>query len=165
MSSITRVGIGFDIHRLVDGRELKLAGLTIDFPQGLLGHSDGDVVLHAVAEAIAGAAGLADIGEQFPDNLKATEGMDSKIIVEQMLRQANEKGFKVVNLDAVVQAEQPKISQYKQQMRQSLARMLSVDIEAVNIKGRTNEGLGDIGQAKAIACTAIVGLGSKDLDN
>ena len=161
MANITRVGIGFDVHRLVEGRELKLAGVKIEFAKGLLGHSDGDVVLHAVAEAVAGAAGLADIGEQFPDNLAATEGIDSRIIVEEILRGASEKGFGVINLDAVVQAEKPKISEYKQQMRESLARILKVDVEAVNLKGRTAEGLGDIGKAEAIACTAIVGLGAK----
>ena len=133
MANITRVGIGFDIHRLV--------------------------VLHAVAEAVAGAAGLADIGEQFPDNLKATEGMDSKIIVEKMLRGAEDKGLGVINLDAVVQAEKPRISEHKQQLRESLAGLLKVDIEAINIKGRTAEGLGEIGREEAIACTAIVGLG------
>ncbi len=161
MGNITRVGIGFDIHRLVEGRQLWLAGVRIEFAKGLLGHSDGDVILHAVAEAIAGAAGLADIGEQFPDNLAATEGIDSKIIVEKMLRGAGDKGFGVINLDAVVQAEKPKISEHKQQLRESLARMLKVEVEAVNIKGRTAEGLGDIGRKEAIACTAIVGLGPK----
>ena len=161
MPNITRVGIGFDVHRLVEGRSLILAGVKMEFAKGLLGHSDGDVVLHAVAEALAGAAGLADIGEQFPDNLKATEGMDSKVIVAQILSQAEQKGFVVINLDAVVQAEKPKISEYKQQMRQSLAGILKVDIEAVNLKGRTAEGLGDIGRKEAIACTAIVGLGPK----
>ncbi len=159
MANITRVGIGFDIHRLVSGRPLWLAGVKIEFAKGLLGHSDGDVILHAVAEAVAGAAGLADIGEQFPDNLAATEGIDSRIIVEEILRGANDKGFGVINLDAVVQAEKPKISDYKQQMRESLRRILKVDVEAVNLKGRTAEGLGDIGREEAIACTAIVGLG------
>ncbi len=159
MANITRVGIGFDVHRLVEGRSLILAGVKMEFAKGLLGHSDGDVVLHAVAEALAGAAGLPDIGEQFPDNLAATEGMDSKVIVEKILRGAAEKGFGVINLDAVVQAERPKISEYKQQMRQSLAGILKVDVEAVNIKGRSAEGLGDIGSEEAIACTAIVGLG------
>lgn len=161
MPNITRVGIGFDIHRLVEGRPLKLAGVRIEYTQGLLGHSDGDVVLHAVADAIAGAASLEDIGQQFPDNLKATEGLDSRVIVQRMITQADEKGLAVVNLDAVVQAEQPKIAPHKHQMRESLAHMLKVDIEAVNIKGRTAEGLGDIGHAKAIACTAIVGLTEK----
>ncbi len=161
MGNITRVGIGFDIHRLVAGRQLWLAGVKIEFAKGLLGHSDGDVVLHAVAEAVAGAAGLADIGEQFPDNLAATEGIDSRIIVEEILRGAGDKGFGVINLDAVVQAEKPKISEYKQQMRESLAQILKVDVEAVNLKGRTAEGLGDIGKAEAIACTAIVGLGAE----
>ncbi len=161
MPNITRVGIGFDIHRLVEGRELKLAGVKIEFTMGLLGHSDGDVVLHAVADAVAGAAGLADIGEQFPDNLKATEGLDSQVIVERMIRQAHEKGLVVINLDAVVQAQRPKISEYKQQLRESLGRIMKVETEAVNIKGRTAEGLGDIGTEQAIACTAIVGLGTK----
>ena len=161
MANITRVGIGFDVHRLVEGRSLILAGVKIEFAKGLLGHSDGDVVLHAVAEALAGAAGLADIGEQFPDNLKATEGIDSKIIVAQILSQAQQKDLVLINLDAVIQAEKPKISEYKQQMRQSLAGILKVDVEAVNLKGRTAEGLGEIGKEEAIACTAIVGLGPK----
>ena len=124
-----------------------------------MGHSDGDVVLHAVAEAIAGAAGLADIGEQFPDTLAATEGMDSRKIVGKVFAEARQKGFRVVNLDAVVQAERPKIAEYKQKMRQTLTEMLEVEIDAVNLKGRTGEGLGEIGSGQAIACTAIVGLG------
>ncbi len=161
MANITRVGIGFDIHRLVSGRELWLGGVNVDFARGLLGHSDGDVILHAVADAIAGAAGLADIGEQFPDDLAETKGIASRIIVEKMLQGASAKNFVVINVDAVVQAEKPKISEYKEQMRVSLAEMLEVDIEAVNLKGRTAEGLGDIGKAEAIACTAIVGLGAK----
>ena len=160
MPNIERVGIGFDIHRLVEGRPLILAGVRIEFTRGLLGHSDGDVILHAVADAIAGAAGLPDIGQVFPDTLAATEGIDSKLIVARMLHDAAEKGFKVVNLDAVVQAEKPKIADYKQQMRESLAKLLKVDIEAVNLKGRTAEGLGEIGRNEAIACTAIVGMGS-----
>ena len=160
MPNITRVGIGFDVHRLIEGRPLILAGVKIEFARGLLGHSDGDVVLHAVAEAIAGATGLPDIGQMFPDNLAATKGIDSRIIVERMRRAAADKGFAVINLDAVVQAEKPKIADYKQQMRESLARILKVDIEAVNLKGRTAEGLGDIGKSEAIACTAIVGMGS-----
>jgi len=161
MPNITRVGIGFDVHRLVEGRPLVLAGVKIEFAKGLLGHSDGDVVLHAVAEAIAGAAGLPDIGQVFPDTLKATEGIASRIIVEQMLHKAEAKGLSVVNVDAVIQAQRPKIADYKQQMRQSLAQILKVDIEAVNLKGRTAEGLGDIGKNEAIACTAIVGMGQK----
>ncbi len=161
MANITRVGIGFDIHRLVSGRELWLGGVNVDFAKGLLGHSDGDVILHAIADALAGAAGLADIGEQFPDTLAENEGIASSVIVQKMLQGANDKGFELINLDAVVQAEKPKISEYKEQMRESLAEMLKVDVEAVNLKGRTAEGLGDIGNAEAIACTAIVGLGQK----
>ena len=165
MPNITRVGIGFDIHRLVEGRPLILAGVRIEYAKGLLGHSDGDVILHAVAEAIAGAAGLPDIGQLFPDTLAATEGIDSKLIVQRMLHDATEKGFEVINLDAVVQAESPKIAGYKQQMRESLAQLLKVDIEAVNLKGRTAEGMGDIGKNEAIACTAIVGMGTIAKDN
>ena len=159
MPNITRVGIGYDIHRLAEGRPLILAGVSVEFAKGLMGHSDGDVVLHAVAEAIAGAAGLADIGEQFPDTLAATEGMDSRKIVGKVFAEARQKGFRVVNLDAVVQAERPKIAEYKQKMRQTLTEMLEVEIDAVNLKGRTGEGLGEIGSGQAIACTAIVGLG------
>lgn len=159
MANIERVGIGFDIHRLVEGRPLILAGLRIEFAKGLLGHSDGDVILHAVADAIAGAAGLPDIGQTFPDNLAATEGIDSKIIVDKMLHDAAKKNLRVVNLDAVVQAEKPRIAEHKQKMRESLAKMLKVRVEDVNLKGRTAEGLGEIGKNEAIACTAIVGMG------
>lgn len=159
MPNITRVGIGYDIHRLADGRPLMLAGVRVEFAKGLVGHSDGDVVLHAVAEAIAGAAGLADIGEQFPDTLAATKGMDSRKIVGKVFSEAQQKGFRVVNLDAVVQAERPKIAEYKQKMRQRLAEMLEVEIDAVNLKGRTAEGLGEIGSGEAIACMVVVGLG------
>jgi 2-C-methyl-D-erythritol 2,4-cyclodiphosphate synthase len=130
-----------------------------------LGHSDGDVILHAVADAIAGAAGLPDIGQLFPDTLRATEGIDSRIIVEKMLHGASEKKLRVVNLDAVVQAESPRIADYKQQMRESIAQMLSVNVDAVNLKGRTAEGMGDIGKNEAIACTAIVGMGSNTNNN
>ena len=165
MPNIERVGIGFDIHRLVEGRPLILAGVRVEFAKGLLGHSDGDVILHAVADAIAGAAGLPDIGQLFPDTLKATEGIDSRLIVQRMLHDATEKGLKVINLDAVVQAEKPKIANYKQQMRESIAEILNVDAEAVNLKGRTAEGLGDIGKNEAIACTAIVGMGTNTIDN
>ena len=159
MANITRVGIGFDVHRLVEGRALIIAGVRVEFSLGLLGHSDGDVVLHAVADAIAGAAGLADIGEQFPDTLQATEGMDSRIIVETMLGQAHEKGLGVVNLDVVIQAESPQLSPYKEKMRVSLAGMLQVDQQVVNLKARTAEGMGEIGKGQAMACTAIVGMG------
>lgn len=164
MPNIERVGIGFDIHRLVEGRPLILAGVRIEFTKGLLGHSDGDVILHAVAEAIAGAAGLPDIGQMFPDTIAATEGLDSRLIVEKMLQAAGEKKLTVVNVDAVVQAEKPRIADYKQRMRESLAKMLKVDVEAVNLKGRTTEGMGHIGRNEAIACTAIVGLGSTTSD-
>ena len=162
--NITRVGIGFDVHRLVEGRALMLAGVRLEFAKGLLGHSDGDVILHAVADAIAGAAGLADIGEQFPDSLRATKGIDSRIIVETMLGQAHEKGLGVVNLDVVVQAESPKVSPYKDSMRASLAGMLQVEPEAVNLKGRTAEGMGEIGKGRVIACTAIVAMGQRDTE-
>ena len=161
MSHIARVGIGFDIHRFVEGRPLILAGVRVEFARGLLGHSDGDVILHAVADAIAGAAGLPDIGEIFPDTLKAIEGIDSKLIVQRMLEGAAEKGLEPVNLDAVVQTEAPKIVDYKEQMRKSLAEILKINVEAVNLKGRTAEGMGMIGKNEAIACTAIVGLGQE----
>ena len=151
--------MGYDSHRFTEARPLWLGGVSVEHSQGLAGHSDADVVLHAVTDAILGAMAAGDIGEQFPDTLAATKGMDSREIVGRVFAQARQKGFRVINLDAVVQAEKPKIAAYKQKMRQALAQMLELEIDAVNLKGRTGEGLGEIGTGQAIACTVVVVLG------
>ena len=162
MDFLRRVGIGTDLHRLMRGRPLVLAHVPIEFDRGLAGHSDGDVVLHAVIDALLGAAGLPDIGERFPDTDPQYEDADSSELLADALVVVRSTGFVPINVDVVVHAEQPKLSPYKPAMRSELARLLGLDIEYVGIKAKTGEGLGTIGSGDAIACTAIVGLGSAE---
>ena len=150
-----RVGIGYDIHRLVEGRPLMLGGLRIEFPSGLLGHSDGDVVLHAVADALLGGAGLPDIGEQFPDTDPAYQGADSRRLLTQVLEKLAAAGYRPVQLDCIVHAERPKLTGHKRRMAESIAVLLEMDSGSVSVKAKTNEGLGPVGTGEAIACTAI----------
>jgi len=158
MAGIVRVGIGYDIHRLVEGRRLVLGGVEIPFARGLLGHSDGDVLLHAIADAMLGAAALPDIGQLFPDSDPAWEGADSRRLLAQVRRMVEERGFRVGNVDAAVHAEAPKLAAYKDALVASIADVLGLDRAAVGIKAKTHEGLGPIGRGEAIACTAVVGL-------
>ena len=162
MTFVKRVGIGTDVHRLVSGRPLVLAHVPIEFDRGLAGHSDGDVVLHAVIDALLGAAGLPDIGERFPDTDLKFEDADSGELLADALVVVRSTGFVPINVDVIVHAEQPKLSPYKPAMRAELARLLGLDIDSVSIKAKTGEGLGAIGGGDAIACTAIVGLGSAE---
>jgi len=150
-----RVGVGYDIHRLVDGRRLVMGGVEIPHPSGLLGHSDADVVLHAVTDAILGAAGLPDIGEMFPDSDPAYLNIDSKRLLSKAMRRVQEAGFAVGNLDVVVHAESPKLSPYKSDMAVAIAELVGCTPKQVSIKAKTNEGLGSVGRADAIACTAV----------
>jgi 2-C-methyl-D-erythritol 2,4-cyclodiphosphate synthase len=149
-----RVGVGYDIHRLVDGRPLKLGGVEVDHPQGLLGHSDGDVVLHAVADALLGAAGMPDIGELFPDTDPAYEDADSRALLRTVMERLSQAHVAPVNVDCIVHAESPRISPYKRRMAETIADLVNVPIDAVSIKATTNEGLGPVGTGHAIACTA-----------
>jgi 2-C-methyl-D-erythritol 2,4-cyclodiphosphate synthase len=149
-----RVGIGYDIHRLVDGRPLKLGGQRIDHPQGLLGHSDGDALLHAVADALLGAAGLGDIGEHFPDTDPAYKDADSRELLRQVVAKLSAAGFAPVNIDCIVHAERPKLSPHKRAIAESVAGLVRLPVDAVSVKATTNEGLGPVGLADAIACTA-----------
>ncbi len=158
-ASIERVGVGTDIHRLEVGRILKLGGIEIEFDRGLKGHSDGDVVLHATADALLGAAGLPDIGEQFPDDDPRYKDADSRTLVSSVVALVAELGFEPSNVDVVIHAERPKLTAYKTAMRQSLAGLLALPPERVNIKAKTHEGLDAVGRGEAIACTAVVGLG------
>ena len=151
-----RTGIGTDIHRLVEGRPLKLGGVEIPFGLGLLGHSDGDVALHAVADALLGAAGLGDIGMLFPDTEDRWKGADSRDLLAIVREQVGKHGWQVVNADITVHAEQPKLGPYKGQMKRVIAGLLEVDFADVNVKAKTNEGLDAVGQALAIAATAVV---------
>ena len=158
MNAEWRVGIGYDIHRLVDGRPLILGGVSIDFPQGLLGHSDGDVVLHAVADALLGAAGLPDIGDLFPDTDPAYDGADSRTLLAEVVRKVAAAGFRPNNIDCIVHAERPKLSEFKEPMARSIAQVVGLEPGAVNVKAKTNEGLGPLGSAEGIACTVTASL-------
>jgi len=158
VSSNVRVGIGYDIHRLVEGRRLVLGGIEIDYPLGLLGHSDGDAVLHAVTDALLGAAGLPDIGEMFPDTDPAYKDADSRRLLGRAIEEAAQAGFAPNNIDVIVHAEQPKLSAYKRAMAESIAALTGLDAQRVSVKAKTNEGLGPLGQVDGIACTAIVSV-------
>lgn len=155
---IHRVGIGTDLHRLVPGRPLKLGGVTVPHTHGALGHSDADVLLHAVTDAILGGAGLPDIGELFPDTDAAHKDADSAVLLSHALKRVHEQGYRVVCVDAVIQAEKPRLSPYKQAMRNNIACILSIDVGRVNIKSKTNEGMDAIGRGEAVACQVVAGL-------
>jgi 2-C-methyl-D-erythritol 2,4-cyclodiphosphate synthase len=150
-----RVGIGHDTHRLTEGRPLILGGVRIEHPRGLEGHSDADVVLHAVTDALLGAAGLGDIGDAFPDADPAYRDCDSSLFVHETLRRLNLAGWRVVNVDVIIFAQEPKLGPLKQEIRRRLAALLGLDIDAVNIKAKTGERVGTIGRAEAIACQAV----------
>lgn len=151
-----RVGVGFDVHRLTGGRRLVLGGVEIPFEKGLLGHSDGDVLLHAISDAILGAISEDDIGVHFPDSDKDIEGIDSALILEQVSGIARDRGYRVVNVDSVVVARMPKIAPYRQEMKQRIAGILSIDAGMVGVKGKTTEGLGFTGRGEGIAVHAVV---------
>ena len=158
ISVIHRIGLGSDLHRLVPGRPLKLGGVTVPHTHGALGHSDGDVVFHAVTDAILGAAGLPDIGEMFPDTDARYKDADSAVLLAEAFRRVEQRGFRVVCVDVIVQAEKPKLAPHKQAMRKNVACLLSIDVDLVNIKAKTNEGVDAVGRGEAIACQAVVGL-------
>jgi 2-C-methyl-D-erythritol 2,4-cyclodiphosphate synthase len=156
--AIHRVGIGTDLHRLEAGRPLILGHVRIPFDKGPLGHSDGDVVLHALIDAIAGGAGMPDIGEMFPDTDPAYRDADSAGLLAGALRELGSRGYAVVNADVTIHAERPKLSPHKPAIRAEVARLLDLPLDAVSIKAKTNEGVDAVGRGEAIACTAVVGL-------
>jgi 2-C-methyl-D-erythritol 2,4-cyclodiphosphate synthase len=149
------VGIGYDIHRLVDNRKLYLGGVKIDFDKGLIGHSDGDVLLHAICDALLGAANLGDIGLHFPPDDDQYKGISSNEILKTVSKFLENSGFFAKNIDAIVIAEAPKILTYVKYMKQNIAGILKISKDSISIKGKTNEGLGAIGEGKAIAAWAI----------
>lgn len=151
-----RIGTGFDVHRLTDGRRLVLGGVEIPFGKGLLGHSDGDVLLHAISDAILGALSEGDIGVHFPDTDRDIEGIDSAVILARVSAIARERGYRVVNVDSVVVAEAPKIAPYREAMRERIAGLLSIDAGMVGLKGKTTEGLGLTGRGEGIAAHVVV---------
>jgi len=158
MAGIARVGIGYDVHRLVEDRPLVLGGIQIDWPKGLAGHSDGDALLHALIDAVLGAAGLPDIGEVFPDTDPAYKDIDSAELVKKTMLMADDGGWVVVNADVTIRAASPKLGPHKQAMRQRSAELLRVGPEAMSVKAKSEEGLGPIGRGEAIGCLAVVGL-------
>lgn len=150
-----RVGHGYDVHRLVSGRKLILGGVEIPWEMGLLGHSDADVLVHAVMDALLGAAGLWDIGHAFPDNDPAYEGIDSMILLGRVREMLEEKGYTVGNIDATVLAQRPKLARHIPQMRRNIARVLGVEEDCINVKATTEEGLGFTGTGEGMAAHAV----------
>ena len=151
-----RIGHGYDVHRLVPERKLILGGVEIPWDKGLLGHSDADVLVHAVMDALAGAARLGDIGKLFPDTDPAYKGISSLKLLEAVGRLLEEKGFAVVNIDAVLLAQAPKVAPYKVQMAEYIASSLGIEAEQVNVKATTEEGLGFTGDGSGMASHAVV---------
>ena len=151
-----RIGHGYDVHRLVEGRKLILGGVEIPFEKGLLGHSDADVLTHAVMDALSGAARLGDIGKLFPDTDPAYAGISSLKLLAEIGQLLGEKGYSVVNIDAALLAQRPKVAPYKQQMAENIAAALGVDPEQVNVKATTEEGLGFTGDGSGMAAHAVV---------
>lgn len=151
-----RVGIGYDTHRLGEGRPLILGGLLIEHPLGLLGHSDADVVCHAVADALLGAAGLGDIGEHYPDTDPQWRGLDSTRLLAEVVERITRSGWQVVNGDVIIHAQAPKLGPHKYDIRANLARLLRVDETAVNVKAKTGEHVGPVGRGEAMSCHAVV---------
>lgn len=153
-----RVGTGFDVHRLTEGRELILGGVPIPFDRGLEGHSDADVLAHAVMDALLGAAGMGDIGVHFPDTDPAYEGISSLLLLEQVREKLEDAFYQIGNIDVTVIAQRPKVRPYIEEMRGNLARVLQVDASRVNIKGTTTEKLGFTGREEGIACEAVASI-------
>ena len=153
-----RVGMGYDVHRLVEGRDLILGGVKIPYVKGLLGHSDADVLLHAVMDALLGAAALGDIGKHFPDSDPAYKGISSMLLLKKVGALLEEKGFFVENIDATIIAQAPKMRPFIDDMRENIARALNMDISCVNVKATTTEKLGFTGRGEGIAAEAVASL-------
>ena len=151
-----RIGLGEDIHRLVGGRPLVLGGIKIPSPIGELAHSDGDVLLHALADAIYGAIAEGDIGTHFPDNKKETENMDSSLIVKDAIKLALDKGYEIESIDSNIFLEEPKLQPYLKDIRENISSILGIDISKISVKPRTNEGLGPVGEKKAVRASCII---------
>jgi 2-C-methyl-D-erythritol 2,4-cyclodiphosphate synthase len=156
-----RVGIGHDTHRLVEGRPLILGGVRIEHPRGLEGHSDADVVLHALTDALLGAAGLGDIGDAYPDTELSHKDRDSSFFLHETLIRLNQKSYRVVNVDVTIFAQEPKLGPLKAQIRRKVAELLTLDLDAVNVKAKTGEKVGVIGRGEAISCQAVALIDKK----
>lgn len=156
-----RVGHGYDVHRLVEGRPLILGGVMVPYPQGLLGHSDADVLVHAIMDALLGAAALGDIGKLFPDSDPAFKGADSLRLAEQVARAVRDAGFEIGNIDATILAQAPKLAPHIPSMRERIASALGIPTSAVSVKATTEEGLGFTGAREGIAAHAVALIYSK----
>lgn len=150
-----RIGMGYDVHKLTENRKLILGGVDIPYEKGLLGHSDADVLIHAIMDAILGAAALGDIGKHFPDTDPAYEGISSIKLMEHVAGLLRENGFEIGNIDATVIAQKPKLAAYIPQMRQNMADALDIEVSQINVKATTEEGLGFTGAGQGIASQAI----------
>ena len=153
-----RVGIGYDMHRLAEGYPLVLGGVTVPHPMGLEGHSDADVLIHAIMDALLGAMSHPDIGQLFPDNDPRYENISSLELLEEVVRIMSENNYRLVNMDSVIIAQQPKLTVYLPAMKENLARVLDVELGEINIKATTNEGLDAVGNEKGIAAQAVAML-------
>jgi len=153
-----KVGIGYDVHRLVSGRDLVLGGVVVPYELGLAGHSDADVLIHAIMDALLGAAGLGDIGRHFPDTDEQYKGISSMRLLKRVVTLITEAGFSVNNVDSVIVAQQPKLAAYIDGMRENLAGVIDIDIANVNVKATTTEGLGFTGNGEGIASYAVASL-------
>ena len=153
-----RIGKGFDVHKLISGRKLILGGVAIPFEKGLLGHSDADVLVHSICDALLGAAGLGDIGLHFPDTEAKFKDISSVKMLEKTYKMVYEKGFKLKNLDCIIIAQEPKFSPFREEMQQNIARAMNVSTGRINIKATTTEGLGMFGRGEGIGamCVALI---------
>lgn len=156
-----RIGMGYDVHRLTEGRDLIIGGVKIDYEKGLLGHSDADVLLHAVSDALLGAAALGDIGKHFPDTDPQYKGADSLKLLEHVAELLDEEGFFVGNVDATIIAQRPKMAPHIPKMRENIAKALKIPVGCVNVKATTEEGLGFTGTGEGISSQAVCLLEEK----
>ncbi len=150
-----RMGIGYDVHKLAENRKLIIGGVEIPFEKGLLGHSDADVLLHAIKDAMLGAVALGDIGRHFPDSDERYKGISSMILLDKVNTKLIDKGYKVNNIDAIIIAEKPKMAPYIEDMKKNISNAISLSVDSINIKATTTEGLGYIGLGEGIAAQAI----------
>lgn len=151
-----RVGFGYDVHKFAEDRDLWLGGIKIPSDKGLLGHSDADVLIHAICDALLGAANLRDIGYHFPDNASEYKNIDSKILLEKTVALLEQKGYGIGNIDAVVSAQAPKLKPYIEEMKMVLAKIMKVDVDCVSIKATTTEKLGFVGREEGMAAQVVV---------
>lgn len=156
-----RIGHGYDVHRLCEGRKLIMGGVEIEYEKGLLGHSDADVLLHAISDSLLGAAAIGDIGKLFPDTDEAYKGADSLVLLKEVVRRIKENGYYVVNIDATIIAQKPKMRPYIDEMRKNIADALDVDIDCVNVKATTEEKMGFTGSGEGMSAHCVCLIDNK----